>query len=124
MIEIVVDEYTSNENEKCNNCKGKFICDTKCCQKKLCQFHLRMYKEDGKVKECEHCIEIIHHDDNKWSRGNGFIFCNEHLKNELIFCNECEYYFCNEHFNENNNDESNGLCNHGIVDLNLINKEN
>lgn len=116
-FEVATDERASNYDEKCSDCWGKAICTTNCCNRKLCQFHIRFYKDDDEIIECEFCTEkeeTEHKGRPAYFRKDGFIFCAEHHKGELTFCDECEFYYCRRHYSENGDRENHPTpCHHG-----------
>lgn len=102
MYEIVCDDITSLDNEKCTYCYGKFIAVTKCCNIKLCQFHLRHQLEDEILIECSKCMEdkieiIPFNGSNAWTRKDGTIYCKNHNNDKLVKCLQCDLYFCKNH---------------------------
>ena len=114
LYQVATDEYTDDEAQKCYNCNGKSIAETKCCQRKLCQFHLRMDLEDDILVECQFCTEIKS-DDKTWSREQSLIYCREHMKDDMLkFCDHCKFHYCQKHFAENwDAPDSPTLCGHG-----------
>lgn len=120
-IRVATDEFTNNELEMCNYCKGKSICQTNCCKKKLCHFHLEDLLFDNSIMECQFCIETKNYVLNNQSvqeRFGGYIFCNDHLKDELKYCYDCEFYYCNKHFEERKYlEELMTKCGHGYFFL-------
>ncbi len=114
--QAIKDEYVEDENDvnKCCDCFGKAICETRCpCQKKLCQFHIRFGLEDSTYFECDRCTEIEYEELNGrkvWLRKGGNIWCQEHVGNNLSLVDrENNIYSCQEHFKATSgNDATNG----------------
>ena len=126
-VQMTSDEFTDNEEEKCYKCSGKFICVTVCCNKKICEFHRTYGKEDGKIFECEFCIE----NENVVPEGiegtaghvqkNGLIYCKKHFTDQLKYCQDCKLYYCEKHFNEVIEYSNNiAMCKHGWINDEVI----
>lgn len=100
-VEYLKDEYTENIDKKCNSCSGVYICTTRCCNKKLCQFHFRFGVNDGKYMSCDSCIVYENLDTISplgYVKEHTNVYCKEH--NVLTLCNKCETeYYCNDHIN-------------------------
>ncbi len=98
--QVILDEYTDNVEEQCYYCKGKSICVTACCNKRICHFHRSRPDE---MYECELCIEtkdIEHNGRICYEQKNGLIYCEEHFENQLLYCEDCCCYYCQKHFDE------------------------
>ena len=100
-IEYISDKYTSDPDKKCDRCNGLYVCVTKCCNKKLCQFCVRHGLQDALFMSCESC-ETSENLDDVVPLGFVIIFnnvyCEEH--NILTECKQCEsMYYCNDHYN-------------------------
>lgn len=98
-VEYIKDNVISvSDDEKCHLCEFKFVAITKCCQLKLCSWHIRNDGEhaDQGYYSCNMCETYEKVDD-----GKGFIviyntvYCEKH--NTMTFCDECDDYTCDKH---------------------------
>ena len=98
--EYIKDEFTDNVDEKCNFCQGKYTTKTKCCDVKLCQFHIRRGLEDELYLECEDCIECDIVDDKCRYQEHKEVYCKEHNKDNLIYDDVTQSYYCTNHISK------------------------
>ena len=103
-IEYERDKYTSDPDKKCdeNICDCLYVYVTKCCNKKLCQFHARHGIQEALYMSCESCETTENLDDvfplGFISKFNN-IFCKEH--NILTECKRCKcIYYCSDHIDD------------------------
>jgi hypothetical protein len=115
-VQYIVDDFLStNQNDKCDLCMYKNIVVTKCCQKKLCDFHVRNngVHADQEYHSCNQCetknAYSSHFELHPLKEGettspieeNGYIlnyitvYCGNH--NNMNFCAKCECYTCELH---------------------------
>lgn len=98
VVEYTVDDILStNQNDKCDLCKYKNIAVTKCCQKKLCRFHIINNGEhaDQEYYSCAQCETTNPIGENGYVVNYITIYCQKH--NIMNFCTKCECYICELH---------------------------
>lgn len=96
-------EYTKDDilattpDDECSLCKFKYIVATKCCNKKLCDWHVRNNGEhaDQTYYSCELCETVDHIGDDGFVIVPHKVYCELH--NILTFCNKCQQHYCDQH---------------------------
>lgn len=95
-IQYVKDDVVADIKDKCDLCQFKYVASTKCCNIKLCDWHLRNDGEhaDQAYYSCSEC-------ETSQMLNKGYlviyntIYCEKH--NPMLYCNICANHFCNEH---------------------------
>jgi len=90
-------KISTDENNKCCLCKFEYDVITTCCQKKLCEWHVRQNGEhaDQNYYSCNFCEENEPYGENGYIRKIKTIYCDEH--NEMTYCENCEGFVCDNH---------------------------
>jgi len=102
-IEFTRDDILAISNDdKCYLCNFKYVCETICCNKKICRFHVRDNGEhaDQSYYSCNECDTHTDISPNGYIKNYNKIFCEEH--NSLILCDKCgcDAFYCNDHIND------------------------